>query len=139
MDLEECRRKGLIKRARVDTELIKSLIEMSGIKEITVSTARINEVNISAYVSMAYDSLRELLEAICILKGYKVISHMCIGELLKELLERFDYNSFDRMRYIRNGINYYGIKTDFAAGKEIMRKMFAMRKELLETYLKGFY
>ena len=33
MDLDECFRKGLIKKTKIDKELIKSLIEMSGIKE----------------------------------------------------------------------------------------------------------
>ncbi len=37
MDLEECFRKGLIKKTKVDKELIKSLIEMSNIKEKTVN------------------------------------------------------------------------------------------------------
>lgn len=65
MDLDECLRKGTIKRARVNEELIKSLVEMSNIKEMTVRTAELNDANISAYVSLAYDSLLEVLEAIC--------------------------------------------------------------------------
>ena len=72
MDLDDCRRNGFIKKTRVDNELIKSLIEMSGIKENAANSANINGVNISAYVSMAYDSLREVLEALCISEGYKV-------------------------------------------------------------------
>jgi len=68
MDLDECFRKGLIKKTRANKELVKSLIEMSEIKEISVKTANINEINISAYVSLAYDSLREILEALCIFK-----------------------------------------------------------------------
>ena len=64
MDLDECFRKGLIKKTKIDRELIKSLIEMSKIKEITVKTANINEINISAYVSLAYDALREMLESL---------------------------------------------------------------------------
>lgn len=66
MDLDDCRRKGLIKKTRMDSELIRSLIEMSDIKENAVNTANVNEANVSAYVSMAYDSLREVLEAVCI-------------------------------------------------------------------------
>lgn len=66
MDLSDCFKKGHIKKTRIDTELMKSLIEMSEIKETTVSTANITEINISAYVSLAYDALREILEALCI-------------------------------------------------------------------------
>jgi len=108
MDLNECLRKGLIRKTKVDDELVKSLIEMSDIKESTVRNANIDKINISAYVSLAYDSLREILEALCVLNGYKVLSHICIGELLKTLIENFDYEEFDRLRYIRNSINYYG-------------------------------
>ena len=136
MDLDDCHRKGFIKKTRVDNELIKSLIEMSGIKENAANSANINEVNISAYVSMAYDSLREVLEALCISKGYKVTSHLCLGELLKTLVDDFDFVSFDRFRYIRNGINYYGVRIDFEPGKKIMKNMFEMRRDVMKKLLK---
>ncbi len=58
MELDDCYKKGLIKKTRIDEELIKSLIEMSNIKEIAVTNAKINDVTISAFVSLAYDSLR---------------------------------------------------------------------------------
>ncbi|MBI4020237.1 MAG: hypothetical protein HY367_02810 [Candidatus Aenigmarchaeota archaeon] len=137
MDIDECFRKGLIKRARPDEELVKSLVEMAGIKETAVNTASVNELNISAYVSLAYDALREVLEAICISKGYKVLSHICIGELLKRELED-SYAEFDRLRYIRNGINYYGVKVEFGQGREIITKIFQMKKALGERYLGKF-
>lgn len=135
MELNECFRKELIKKTEINKNLIKSLMEMSGIKETTVRTAAINEINISAYVSLAYDSLREILEAICISKGYKVLSHVCLGELLRDLIKDFDYDEFDRLRWIRNGINYYGIKVEFEQGREVIDKIFAMRKKLIRKYL----
>ncbi|MCD6464407.1 hypothetical protein J7L02_02690 [Candidatus Woesearchaeota archaeon] len=135
MDLDECFRKGLIKKKRVDEELVKSLIEMSNIKEEAVKTANINARNISAYVSLAYDSLREVLEALCVLKGYKVVSHICIGELLKNILEDFDYEEFDRLRWIRNSINYYGEKVDFEQGRNIIKKVFKIKKKIINKYL----
>lgn len=137
MDLDECYRKGLIKKIKIDKELTKSLIEMSKIKEIAVKTAVINEINISAYVSLAYDSLREVLEALCIFKGYKVLSHSCIGELLNDILGDFDYDEFDRLRWIRNSINYFGEKVDFKQGKEIIKKIFLMKNRILDKHLKN--
>ncbi len=137
MDLNECFRKGLIKKSEVDKELIESLIEMAQIKETAVKTAKIDEINISAYVSLAYDSLREILEALCIKKGYKVLSHVCIGELLKETLDDFDYDEFDRLRWIRNSINYYGKKVEFEQGKEVIAKIFLIKKKILNKYLKN--
>ena len=136
MDLEDCYGKNFIKKTRIDKELIRSLIEMSKIKEDSVNNAKIDKTNISAYVSMAYDSLRETLEALCILKGYKVISHTCLGELLKTLVSDFDFFSFDRFRYVRNGINYYGTKVDYNQGKEIIHKMFKMKSNITKKFLK---
>ena len=92
----------------------------------------------SAYVSLAYDSLSEVLEAICIKNGYKVLSHICMGELLKNLLKDFDYEEFDRLRWIRNSINYYGQKVELSQGKEIIKKIFKMKDKLLKRYLADF-
>jgi len=139
MDLKECYSKGFIKKTKANSELIKSLIEMSNLKEDVVKKAKVDNINISVYFSIAYDSLREILEAICISKGYKVTSHLCIGELLREILTDFNFIDFDRMRYTRNGINYYGTKIDFEQGKELIKKMFDMKKELAGKYIKKFY
>ena len=136
MELNECFRKGFIKKTRMNLSLINSLMEMSDIAEDAVNNAKIDGKNISAYVSMAYESLREILEAICISREYHVISHLCLGELLKTLIDDFDYAEFDRMRYARNGVNYYGTKIEFDQGKEMIGKIFSMKKRLKEGYLK---
>jgi len=130
MDLNDCMRKGMIRKTKVDSELIQSLLEMADIKEKAVKSAKIDEQNISAYVSMAYDSLREVLEALCVHHGYKVLSHICMGELLRSKIEDFEFEEFDRMRYIRNSINYYGKKIDFQQGKEIIEKIFALKRKM---------
>lgn len=79
---------------------------------------------------MAYDSLREAMEAICIIQGYKVTNHVCIGELLKKINSEFDLVLFDRLRYARNSINYYGEQIDLEQGKELIRKIFKLKKEV---------
>jgi hypothetical protein len=118
---------------RPNRELAKSLLEMSDAKEEAVRTASINETTVSAFVSLAYDSLREVLEAVCVLHGYKVTSHVCTGELMKTLVDGFDYTTFDRFRYIRNGINYYGKKIGLAQGKAIILKIFEMKKQTVSA------
>jgi hypothetical protein len=138
MDVDECFRNGMIKRTGVNQELINSLIEMSNSREITVKTAELNEVTISSYISLAYDSLREVLEAICVSKGYKVLSHICIGEFLRSIDKEFEFEDFDRFRYIRNGINYYGTKVGLSYGKEIIAKIFSFRKRLIERFYPDF-
>ncbi len=138
MDLDECYNKKQIRSTRKDENLIMSLIEMAEIKEMTVKEAKLNKKNISAYVSMAYDSLREILDALCNSFGYKVLSHVCIGELLKKQIPNFLYEEFDRIIYIRNGINYYGVKIDFEQGKKIIEKIFDLKNHYYQKYLKEF-
>ncbi len=130
MDIEECKKKGMIKKTFVNRSLIKSLIEMSDLKEETVKLSKINEITASSFVSLAYDSLREILEAICALNGYKALSHVCLGELLKEINKDFDHSLFDRLRYIRNGINSYGTKIEPEQGKELISAIFEMKRRL---------
>ena len=76
------------------------------------------------------------MEAICISRGYKVLSHICIGELLKSLFKDFEYEEFDRLGWIRNSINYYGTKVEFKQGKEIINKIFNMKRNLIKKYVK---
>jgi len=120
-------------------DLAHSLVEMANIKETAVTKAVIDEVTVSAYVSLAYDALREVLEALCITQGYKVLSHVCIGELLKDIFDDFDYEEFDRLRWIRNSINYYGEKVEFKQGMEIIQKTLAMKKKIITHYFKKKY
>ncbi len=101
-------------------------------KELAVKTAIITGKTISAYVSMAYDSLSEVLEAICVERGYKVTNHVCLGELLKELIKDFKFTQYDRLRYIWNGIIYYGKQVGLEQGKELINKILLMKKELLK-------
>ncbi|MEK6941139.1 MAG: hypothetical protein AABW49_04550 [Nanoarchaeota archaeon] len=130
MDLNECFRKGLIKKTTKDSGLIKSLKEMADNKEMTIKRATLDNISISTYVSIAYDSLREILEGICILHEYKTISHVCIGELLRDMLKEFNFEEFDRIRWIRNGINYYGEQVELEQGKDLIKKIFKMKQEM---------
>ena len=132
MDLDECKRKGFVRPTNKNKELARSLIEISQTKETTVNESQLSEKNISAYIPMAYDSLREILEAICIMRGYKVTSHACTEKLLRSIYPDVSFREFDRFRYIRNSINYYGKKIGFDEGMEIINKTFLLKKRYLE-------
>ena len=127
MDIEECRNKGLVKQTVTNPELITSLIEMAGIKEETVKEARLTQRNISVFISVAYDSLRLVMEAICNQRGYKVLNHICLGELLKNDI---DYETFNRLRWTRNNISYYGKQVELRQGRELIEEVFRMTEEV---------
>ena len=132
MDLRECKNKGIIRKIKIDKNLVSSLMQMSDMKEKTIEQVELNEITINAFLPIAYDSLREILEAYCILHGFKVGNHDCLGKLSKQLEPDFDLNSFDRFRYARNGINYYGTKMDLTQGKILIKGILKLKSEMVK-------
>ena len=130
MDLGDCYGKGFIRKIKPDRNLIKSLLEMSRSEEKFVKGVIMTEENVSTLCTLAYSSLREILEALCLDKGYKITNHICLGLLLKKELEDFDYALFERVRKIRNKISYYGNKIGLEEGTEIIRKIFELNTKL---------
>ncbi|MBS3074017.1 hypothetical protein J4447_01025 [Candidatus Pacearchaeota archaeon] len=121
-----------VKRMKISKELARSLIETSKSNEETVNNLlRIKNNPLPPVFVLAYDSLRMILEALCAVKGYKVGSHIQLGELVKEFYREFDYNTFDRVRWVRNSIQYYGQDIDSGQGKELISKMLALKREML--------
>jgi len=130
LDLEDCFRKKLIRKVSINIKLILSLIEMAEKREENIKDTEISSKNVETYISVAYESLRMILEAICISKGYKVTNHVCIGELLNRELYKFSIEDFNRFRYIRNGINYYGTTIELKRGEKIIQKILDMKNTL---------
>lgn len=130
MDLNNCIKRGFIRRVKVDKNLINSILGMSMSEEETVKEAKLNRKNISTYCVVAYSSLRQILEAMSLNEGYKVTSHICTGLLLKKKVKDFDVEFFERLRKIRNKISYYGEGVDFETGAELIQNIFKLNKKL---------
>lgn len=109
MDWQECKKDGIIKEVKEDVNLIKSTIEVVNIK--IESAKALPENHYIGKITLLYDSLRGLLEALSLKKGYKIYNHECYAAFLTEILNLSkEASSFDSLRRIRNGINYYGRK-----------------------------
>src|SRR3989344_2909661 len=108
MDWQECLRKNA-KLVAKDYNLIKSLKESAEPNLDVAKSIVQSEKSYSSIVVLAYDSLRMLLEALSLEKGYKIYNHECYTSFLKEILNLNDLaDKFDSLRLIRNSINYYG-------------------------------
>ena len=95
----------------------------------------LNDKTATSKISLIYDSIRELLEAIATKKGYKIYNHECYCAFLKEIVKDSEAGSiFDEFRKIRNGINYYGKDITKDEAKELVKNMLLLRKKL-EKYL----
>jgi len=129
MDWKECNEKRLVKKIMADFDLINSLSESSNKKYKSASLLTLNDITYSSVISLYYDSLREILEAITIGKGYKIYNHECYGCFLKELLQLKELaEDFDSARKIRNGMNYYGQKISLPEARIVIADM----KKLIE-------
>lgn len=128
MDWEECCRKRITKTANPDIDMINSMVKTSKNKLESERILVMNDVTAASKLSLAYDSLRELLEALALKHGYKVYNHECYTAFLKEIIrESLKGDEFDDIRIARNAVNYYGkeISAQDAAG--LIKRIYALR------------
>ena len=133
MDFNECLKKRIAKKVGEEKELIISLLKTSQNKLNSQRKLELNEVTSSSKISLLYDSLREILEALAIKNGYKIYNHECYTHFLKEILnESIDGDEFDELRKIRNGINYYAKDTSTEEAKEVLERIQKLREKILK-------
>jgi len=77
MDWNECLKKKIAKEVSEDKELINSLLKTSQNKLDSEKKLELNEITASSKISLLYDSLRELLEALSLKKRFKIYNHEC--------------------------------------------------------------
>jgi len=132
MDWSDCIHKQFIKETKIDKNLINSLIKSSENKLKSNERLEIDEFTASTKVSIVYDSLREILEALAIKKGYKIYNHECFRAFLEEICKNKSLSlEFDKFRKIRNAINYYGEDVPVSKAKFIIKDIILLRKKIL--------
>jgi len=137
MDWKECNDKKFVKKIRIDTNLIDSLIKSSKKKFESNNMLKLNETTAPTKISIIYESLREVLEALAIKKGFKIYNHECFCSFLYEICQSKVFSTeFDEFRKIRNQINYYGKDIILKEAKIIIDDIVLLRKNILNKYLK---
>lgn len=136
MDWKECCDKKIAKNVKPDVSLMNSLIKSSENNLKSESMLPMTNVTAGSKLSLAYDSLRELLEALAIKKGYKIYNHECYTAFLKEVLKQSNAGElFDEIRKVRNAVNYYGKIISPEEADKIIIKIKSLR-EFISTILK---
>lgn len=131
MDFNECLKKRIAKEVKPDLELIESLKKTSQNKLNSEEKLELSEVTAGSKISLLYDSLRELLEALAIKNKYKIYNHECYACFLKEILnESIKGDEFDELRKIRNGINYYAKDISVEETRDVLRRIRNLRLEI---------
>ena len=136
MDWKECFRRRIVKQVEPDENLISSLIKTSGNKLKSSEELKTNEVNAVSKISLAYDSLREILEALSLKNGYKIYNHECHTCFIKEILnESGGGDDFDEIRKIRNDLNYYAKEISVEEAEEVIKRIKNLRKLFLSMLI----
>lgn len=137
MDWKECKDKGFVKDVKVDNNLISSLIKSSNKKFISSERLELDETTASTRISIIYESLRELLEAVSVGKGFKIYNHECFCSFLNEVCNEENLSKeFDKFRKIRNQVNYYGKDISVEETKILIKEIIKLRRNILEKYCK---
>ncbi len=124
MDWNECNKNGLVKNVKIDSNLVVSLTKSSAYKLKSEAMLQLNETTASSKVTLAYDGLRELLEAIAIAEGYKIYNHECYCAFFKEVMDESDLaRKFDSFRKTRNAVNYYGRNVSPEEAEFLLKEM----------------
>lgn len=131
MDLKECKESGFVKSVQEDRPLINSLIIDSKNRLVSAEKIPLDGAACSSIITLTYDALRELLEAIALKRGFKIYNHECYRSFLIEVLKQDGLGmEFDKIRKIRNSINYYGEEINLKEAKEIILKIRSLIKDL---------
>lgn len=131
MDFSECLKKRIAKGVKIDLELVESLKKTSQNKLDSESKLELSDITASSKISLLYDSLRELLEALAITTGYKIYNHECYTCFLKEVIKESSIgDEFDELRKIRNSINYYANDISIAEARVVLSRIKKLRGDV---------
>ncbi len=137
MIFEDFIKLGQVRKAKPDISLAKSLLNYSVKDRELFDAIPVTELSARKLVSNYYDILRSILEAISILNGYKIYSHEALTYYLKLIEEDAISIKFDRLRKIRNKINYYGEEIKASEAREYIVEIKELADMLINKYLKN--
>jgi len=131
-DWKDCIKDCEVKQISPDIEMASSLLKISNNKLISAKELKLREETSSSKISLNYDSVRELLEAIALINGYKIYNHVCYVSFLKEVLNLSELaDEFNSLRIIRNDINYYGKEISIEEAEDVIKRLINLHKELI--------
>ncbi len=134
MDWKECVINKIVKDVSKDDSKINSIRNVAKAKIISADFLPIEHS--IAKITLLYDALRENLESVALKKGYKIYNHECYTAFIKEILNESEIgDSFDKLRKIRNGINYYGTEVSVDEATSIISELKILINYFQNKYL----
>jgi hypothetical protein len=128
---KECIENNSTIKITPDKQKAESLVAMAKARMEYLKTQEINESSAQFIFENYYTSLTEIIHALVVLNGFKINNHLCLGFYLRDVLKREDlFRNFDKCRYDRNSVVYYGKYLHFEVAKENINKIIKLIKEI---------
>lgn len=124
-----------VKKGEKDVQKAKALVKMSNQGILTADRFDLDAISSSSVFGIYYESLREIVEAVSVLEGFKVYSHEAFTAYLKKIDEMRIAEMFDKFRKLRNGANYYGESIKKETTETARVEIKKLVKELKDKYL----
>lgn len=113
---EDYIKKGIVKKQHIDSSRANFLIQGAEISKIDLDNRIKHEgptnINANSLIKESYDAIMELIRAKMLLEGYSASgewAHEAEVSFLRNLgISEKDVNFLNYLRFIRNGISYYG-------------------------------
>ncbi len=137
MDFNHFIETGKVYKVTKDYSKARSLVAISDNTIKVIKRLKIGDDSASLILVNGYEALREIIEAMTLIEGYKVFSHEAYTYYLKDIGEIMISEKFDRLRKLRNGVNYYGKKVDTPVAKKGIEDINKIIRHLKETHLKN--
>ncbi len=122
MNIELWIKMGALRIRQKDLGKIKSMTNSAEVNVKVVQTIKINENTATLIFREIYESIRQLGDAKLWILGYEPLNHEVSMEILKEsnIKDKVKLNSLDRLKKIRNDINYRGFRASIQQAEEIL-------------------
>jgi predicted transcriptional regulator len=122
---EDFIKEGSVRKVSPNRQLAKSLIKIANLRLKNTETMKITDENSFNVVENCYEAIREMIDALMSLRGFKSYSHEATVEFLKEFYSmKVGYavvSKVDRYRRLRNDIKYEGLLTTKSEAEEILK------------------
>lgn len=122
---EDFIKEGSVRKISPDKQLAKSLLKISLLRLKNLEAMRITDENSFSIVENCYEAMRELIDALMALRGFKSYSHQANIDFLRKFYSAHvgyaNVNRIDRYRKIRNDIKYEGLLTTKSEADEIFK------------------
>lgn len=130
-DWDECTESSSSIKITPDRLKARALMKIADGRIAYLEFQEINEKNANYIFEGLYTSINEIIHAIALLEGYKIINHLCLGFFLRDFLKNDAlFRLFDNCRYKRNSLVYYGKDMDLQTALQTIQNAKRLIKEL---------